>query len=502
MTAPSPDQPDVVRLPAPGLVVLVGPSGAGKSTWANANFRPGQIVASDDLRALVGESQDDQRAGTDAFAVLDLVLERRLARRLLTVVDTVGLEPSRRRQYVEVAHRHGVACHVVVFDTPADVCRARNRQRDRPVPAKALTGQLRAAATAWEAVGDEPFDERHRPGPVQVVPAASIDAPTYAARQREEPVGLRFGLQVSSFNWPGGPPALAGRLGEVAEAAETAGFSSLWVMDHFLQIPQVGREWDDMLESYTTLGWLAARTRSVRLGTLVTGITYRNVGHLAKLVATLDVLSGGRAVCGIGAAWYQREHRAYGWPFPDLADRYARLEDALQALPLLWGPGSPSFKGRSIEIPEAMGYPRPLQERVPILVGGSGERQTLRLVARYADACNLQGGPDVVRKKLDVLAAHCAAADRPIEDIEVTHLSVALAGRDPQALAATIERLRPPAVSPEALAARTNAATVDDHIGRFRQLAEAGVDTAIVALPDLAEDGALETFGEVIKAFA
>jgi alkanesulfonate monooxygenase SsuD/methylene tetrahydromethanopterin reductase-like flavin-dependent oxidoreductase (luciferase family) len=148
-----------------------------------------------------------------------------------------------------------------------------------------------------------------------------------------------------------------------------------------------------------------------------------------------------------------------------------------------------------------MGYPRPLQERVPILVGGSGERQTLRLVARYADACNLQGGPDVVRKKLDVLAAHCAAADRPIEDIEVTHLSVALAARDPQALAATVERLRPPAVSPEAFAARTNAATVDDHIGRFRQLAEAGVDTAIVALPDLTDDGALECFGEVIKAF-
>ena len=164
-------------------------------------------------------------------------------------------------------------------------------------------------------------------------------------------------------------------------------------MDHFLQIPQIGREWEDMLESYTTLGYLAGVTGRVTLGTLVTGITYRNLAHLAKIVATLDVLSGGRAVCGLGAAWFEREHRLYGWDFPPRRERYALLEDALELLPLMWGPGAPRFEGRTVTVDEAICYPRPLQERIPILVGGSGERRTLRLVARHADACNLFGDP-------------------------------------------------------------------------------------------------------------
>jgi F420-dependent oxidoreductase-like protein len=484
-----------MRLPAPCLVVLIGPSGAGKSTWAAANFRPSQIVASDDLRALVGDGPDDQRAGTDAFAVLDLVLERRLKRGLVTVVDTLGLDAARRRQYVALAHRHGVAGHAVVFDTPPDVCRARNKQRDRPVPAKVLASQL-AAAGALGSVLDEGFDAYHPPGPVEIVPAEWFGAPAYAARQREEPMALRFGLQIPRFTWPGGRAETATRLGEIAEAAEAVGFSSLWLMDHFMQIPQVGREWEDMLESYTTLGWLAARTRTVRLGTLVTGITYRNVGHLAKLVATLDVLSEGRAVCGLGAAWFEREHAAYGWPFPDRRGRLALLEDALQALPVLWGPGAPAFHGQVIEIAEAVCYPRPLQEHVPILIGGSGEKRTLDLVARYADACNLMGGPDRVRHKLAVLAKHCRAADRPLTDIEVTHLSTAVVA--PTAL----DTLRLPTESPEALARRVKLATVADHIGRYRELAEAGVQTAIVSLGDLGEKGAVERFAPVIEAFA
>jgi F420-dependent oxidoreductase-like protein len=476
--------------------VLIGASGSGKSTWAAANFRPSQVVASDDLRALVGEDRNDQRAGNDAFDVLDLVLSRRAARGLLTVVDTVGLDVSRRRQYAELAHRHGMACHAIVFDTPADVCRARNGARDRPVPAKVLSGQLKAAAQVWDGLAAEGFDGCHRPDAVQVVPAEWFDAPRYAARQKEEPMGLRFGLQLPSFTWPGGRAEMAGRLGEIAKTAEEAGFSSLWVMDHFLQIPQVGREWEDMLESYTTLGWLAARTGTVRLGTLVTGITYRNVGHLAKLVATLDVLSGGRAVCGVGAAWYEREHRAYGWEFPDRAGRFARLEDALQALPLLWGPGAPSFEGRTIDIREAICYPRPLQDHVPILVGGSGEQRTLRLVARYADGCNLMGGPDRVRHKLAVLARHCQDVDRPLSDIEVTHLSTAMVSDG------SAERLRMPSESPEAFAGRVKLATADDHIGRYRELAEAGVHTAIVSLGDIGEKGAVERFAPVIDAFA
>src|SRR5204863_7533790 len=161
-----------------------------------------------------------------------------------------------------------------------------------------------------------------------------------------------FGLQISRFGFPGHPATTAATLAQIARAAEQTGFTSLWVMDHFLQIPQVGREWEDMLESYTTLGYLAGVTERIRLGTLVTGITYRNIAHLAKIVATLDVVSGGRAMCGLGAAWFEREHTLYGWDFPTLNRRYALLEDALQLLPLMWGPGSPSFEGRIINVPE------------------------------------------------------------------------------------------------------------------------------------------------------
>jgi F420-dependent oxidoreductase-like protein len=272
-------------------------------------------------------------------------------------------------------------------------------------------------------------------------------------------------------------------------------------MDHFLQIPQAGREWDPMLDSYTTLGYLAAATERVRLGTMVTGITYRNIAHLGKIIATLDVLSGGRAVAGLGAAWHEREHNVYGWDFPPLRERFALLEDALELLPLLWGPGSPPFKGRCVEIPEAICYPRPIQEHVPILIGGSGERRTLRLVAQYADACNLFGDAGNVRRKLEVLHRHCADLDRDPTEITVTQLSTALVGRDPDQVNETVERIRPKSVPAEAFAARVNAGTVDDHIGRFRQLAEAGVQTAIVNMPDLDDTAPLERFADVIASF-
>jgi F420-dependent oxidoreductase-like protein len=500
MTCPTGEQ--ALRLPSSCLVVLVGPSGSGKSAWAAANFRPGQVVASDDLRALVGEGPHDQRAGKDAFDLLDLVLERRLRRGLLTVVDTLALDEGRRLGFLRLARRHHVACHAVVFDVPPEVCRARNRDRDRSVPPKVLAAQLRSFAEVKAAVTTEAFDGVHRPGDVTVVPPDLLGAPGALARQQEDPMELRFGLQLPSFSWAGGPGELATRLGDIAVAAERAGFTSLWVMDHFLQIPQVGRAWDEMLDSYTTLGYLAGRSSRLRLGTLVTGVTYRNVAHLAKIVATLDVLSGGRAVCGVGAAWFEREHLAYGWPFPPLRERYLLLEDALQLLPLMWGPGSPPFEGRVIEVPEAICYPRPVQEHIPILVGGSGERRTLRLVARYADACNLFGNATTVRHKLNVLEAHCASVGRPSSAVEVTHLGTVLTAAGRRELARSVERLRPASLSPEAYAAQVNAGTITDQIGRFRELAEAGVQTAIVSMPDVAEAEALPRFGEVIAAFA
>jgi alkanesulfonate monooxygenase SsuD/methylene tetrahydromethanopterin reductase-like flavin-dependent oxidoreductase (luciferase family) len=206
-------------------------------------------------------------------------------------------------------------------------------------------------------------------------------------------------------------------------------------------------------------------------------------------------------VCGIGAAWNEREHQAYGWDFPTVAHRYALLEDALQLLPLMWGPGSPSFEGRVVRVPEAICYPRPLQEHVGILVGGGGERRTLRLVAQYADACNLFGDAATVRHKLEVLGRHCREVGRQRDEIEVTHLSTVLAMPDRQSLDEAVEHLCPPSVPPEAFAARVNAATAEDHVGRFRELAEAGVQTAIVSMPLRHGDEPVRAFAEVIAAF-
>jgi F420-dependent oxidoreductase-like protein len=496
-----------IRLPSPCLVVLVGPSGAGKTTWAQANFRPEQIVSSDALRALVGEGEHDQRASKDAFDVLDTVLDRRLRRGLLTVVDTLGLDGKRRAGYVDLAARHRVACVAVGFDTPAGECRARNKQRRLPVPPKVLADQLQTWNAVRPGLAGEGFAAVYTAGEadhaVRIVPKELLDAPAQRARQQEDPVSLDFQLQIPNFTWEGGPPELATRLAAIAQAAEGAGFTGLWVMDHFLQIPPNGPEWLDMLESYTTLAFLAGHTSTVTLGTMVTGVTYRNVAHLAKIVATLDVLSGGRAVCGLGAAWFDREHRAYGYEFPPLAMRFAILEDALQALPLMWGPGSPPFEGRVVSIPEAMCYPRPLQEKIPILIGGGGERRTLRLVAKYADACNLFGDAATVAHKVEVLHRHCADVGRDPADVRVTHLSTALTAGDESSLAATVERLKPERMTPEAWAARVNAGTVHDAIGRFRGLADAGVQTAVVSLPDLGGGTEpIERFTEVIAAFS
>jgi F420-dependent oxidoreductase-like protein len=473
-----------LRLPDPCLVVLVGAAGAGKSHWARAWFPPAAVVSSDALRAVVGTGERDVRASRDAFEVLDLIVAKRLRRRLITVVDTTGLERARRDAWRALAERHGVPAHAVLFDTDPAVVRRRNRDRGNPVPPRVVAGQIAQAEDAAAALETEGFAAVHRPGPVALVPPAFLTAPDAAARQREDPMTLDFGLQLSRFDWPGHPATTGAALAEVAAAAEDAGFTSLWLMDHVLQIPQIGREWEDMLESWTTLGYLAGVTRRIRLGTLVTGITYRNLAHLAKIVATLDVLSGGRAQCGLGAAWFEREHRLYDWPFPPLSERYARLEDALELLPLMWGSGSPAFEGRTTRVEAAVCYPRPLQERVPILVGGSGERRTLRLVARHADACNLFGDPETVRRKVAVLREHCTAEGRDPAAVRVTHFAPARVVADGEPREGQ------------------GAASAEEHVGRFRELAEAGVETAIVGLSDAAGAGSVTRFADVIAAFA
>jgi len=232
---------------------------------------------------------------------------------------------------------------------------------------------------------------------------------------------LKLGLQIPYFTWPGGPPALGPRLAEVARAAEDAGFDSIWVMDHFFQIPGVGQPENEMLEGYSTLAYIAAQTSRVGLGTLCTGVTYRHPGILAKQVSTLDVLSGGRAWLGIGAAWFEREHLGLGVPFPPLKERFERLEEALQIILQMWSDDNGPYQGRHYALAETLNSPQPLRKpRPPILIGGGGERKTLRLVARYGDACNIFGDVDTARHKFEVLREHCEAEGRDYAEIEKT----------------------------------------------------------------------------------
>jgi alkanesulfonate monooxygenase SsuD/methylene tetrahydromethanopterin reductase-like flavin-dependent oxidoreductase (luciferase family) len=275
----------------------------------------------------------------------------------------------------------------------------------------------------------------------------------------------------------------------------------MYVMDHFRQIPQLGRPWEDFLESYTTLAYLAASTERVRLGALVTGVTYRNPAHLGKIIATLDVLSGGRALCGLGLAWHRDEHSAYGWDFPSTSDRYALLEETLKMLPLLWGPGRPAFRGDRVRVPEAVCYPRPLQEHVPVMVGGGGERRTLRLAARYADAANVMGDIPTARRKAHVLRAHCVREGRDPAEVELTHLSPVLVGAHDRHVAELVERVRPRRRDPAQIARAYNAGTVEDHIGRCRELHEAGVREVMVRLPDPLDADVMEQMAGVITAF-
>jgi alkanesulfonate monooxygenase SsuD/methylene tetrahydromethanopterin reductase-like flavin-dependent oxidoreductase (luciferase family)/predicted kinase len=488
-----------VEVPRPALVVLVGASAAGKSTWAAQRFASGEIVSSDALRGMVGEAPDDLAASADAFAVQQSIVEARLRRGLTAVVDSLGLERERRRAWAALAERHGLPAVAVVFETPAEVVRARNRTLARPVRADVLDSQLRRARSAPQELDEEGFAVIRVAAdttPAAAAPPAPATAPQAAGG------GLRFGLHLSRFDWEGGASQLAGRLRRIGAEAAEVGFESLWVMDHLRQIPQVGRAWEDLPESFTTLGYLAACAPDVRVGALVAGINLRNVALLGKIVATLDVLSGGRAVCGLGTGWFAAEQRAYGFAFPPLAERYELLADALELLPLLWGPGAPSFSGRRIAVPEATCYPRPLQPRIPIIVGGDGERRTLRLVAERADGCSLFGDPDTVRRKLGVLARHCRAAGRDPAAIEVTHLSTALAAPSRDAVAALAARLRPGRTPPSRYAASVNAATAEEHVARFAGLHQAGVQTAIVRLADVGRDeGAIERFAPVIAAF-
>ena len=233
----------------------------------------------------------------------------------------------------------------------------------------------------------------------------------------------RLGLQIPSFTFPGVADAdLFETIAGIATTAENHGFDSVWVMDHLYQIEMVGPKEDPMLEAYSLLSALAARTRTASLGTMVTGVTYRNPALLAKIVTTLDVISSGRAILGLGAAWNDDEHAGYGYDFPPAGERLDRLEEALQICRAMFTEPAPSFEGRHYRVQSVLNNPKPIRGRIPVLIGGGGEKRTLRLVARYGDACNLFGDPDAVRHKLDVLERHCADVDRDPAEITKTIL--------------------------------------------------------------------------------
>jgi len=243
---------------------------------------------------------------------------------------------------------------------------------------------------------------------------------------------VRIGIHYANFTHPDWQTELADRLTETARVADQGGASLFTVMDHWFQMENLGGPAEPMLEGYTTLGYLAGQTENVRLSLLVTGTTYRHPGLLAKIVTTLDVLSRGRATLGIGAAWYDREHAGLGVPFPSTGERFERLEETLQIVRQMWSDEDGAYDGKHFQLAETVCVPPPVQQpHPPILIGGSGERKTLRLVAQYADACNLFGeSPDVIRHKLEVLRGHCDTLGRDYDAIEKTMITM---GTDPVA---------------------------------------------------------------------
>lgn len=300
---------------------------------------------------------------------------------------------------------------------------------------------------------------------------------------------MRVGLQVPNFTWPGGPQTLGKDLAAVAQKADEAQFSSFWVMDHFFQLGPVGPGVTDqpMLEAYTTLGYIAGVTTKINLGVMVTGVTYRQPAELIKEVTTLDVLSGGRAIFGVGAAWFEEEHQSLGIPFPPLKERFERLEECLQIAQQMWQdegkfPDAKPYEGKHYQLARTLNVPQSLQRpHPPILIGGTGEQKTLRMVAQYGDGCNLfaRMGNDVLKHKLDVLKEHCQRLGRPYEAIEKTSLDSMTVKRD----------------------GGEGAMTPQQAIDSFKSLADLGFDVGIVSLRNITDPDAFTIWrDEIIPA--
>jgi F420-dependent oxidoreductase-like protein len=307
-----------------------------------------------------------------------------------------------------------------------------------------------------------------------------------------------FGLQLPNFGFGVADDQMFDQVVARAAAGESSGFRSLWVMDHFYQLPALGGADQPMLEAYTLLGALAARTETVQLGTLVTGVTYRNPAMLAKTVTTLDIISKGRAVLGIGAAWHDIEHEGLGFDFPRAGERLDRLEEALQICRAMFESDHTSFTGSYYRTDDARNLPRPIQPGGPkIMVGGGGEKRTLRLVAQYADACNINGDPNMIRHKLDVLHRHCADVGRDPSEIQVTRLATLVVTQSSQQtgeLASFLES----AAGPDALAG-ANIGQPNEIVEQIGLLAEAGIDELIFNMP-LASPDEIAGAGDLFTA--
>ena len=477
--------------------MLVGPSGAGKSTWAAQHYRQQEVVSSDALRAVVGSGEHDLDASADAFAVLHQVVAARARRGLTVVVDTLGLDPDLRDRLREQGRAAGLPCVAVLFETTPAVCRARNSQRDRPVPAAVLGRQLATFGRVREALADEGWDVVRTVSETSAVAdrmsgttgaaedsvaarPVSAGQVTAASTTGAGDLGLDVVIQVSRFPWGADP---AGWLRSVALAADHFGFSGIALMDHLIQIPQVDRAWEPIPEPWVTLGMLAGLDTNLRLGTLVSPVTFRAPGIIAKTVATLDVLSGGHAFVGLGAGWWEREHLAFGLPFPPPADRLDQLEASIETIRALWGKGTKAHQGRWVTLPETTAYPRPVGQP-QIIVGGGGEQRTLRIAAELADACTLPSDLPTLERKLAVLRRHCDRVGRDADEVAVTVLDLPVVGLDREDTWRRVERLRgrTPATT---YASRHHAGEAALHHERLLTLAQRGVRTVFVGLPDL-----------------
>src|SRR3954468_14310779 len=312
---------------------------------------------------------------------------------------------------------------------------------------------------------------------------------------------FQLDLHLPNFNYPDvAPDALFERLVEIATAAEESGFSSISLMDHLHQIPPVGPAGNYMFDGNTMLAGIAARTSRINLGLLVGGVTYRNPALVAKITTTLDIISGGRAVLGLGAAWFEAEHDAYGFDFPPLKERFERLEDALKITRMMFTQDVASYQGKLYRVENPFNNPKPVRGDIPILIGGSGERKTLRFVAKYADGSNLFGDVERVKHLLGVLEGHCNDVGRDMGEITKTRMGTLYIAHTHEEAAKKLDTVGAPLPGPERARARAFVGDPDEVAEQVRAYLDAGLDGITISMPDVHDTELVTLAGETLGA--